>query len=140
MARTAAAEGAVQVEGLNDLRKALKTTDAELATELRLVLKGAAEIVAVRARSLAPHRSGALAASIKAGTSGSSALVRSNLPYANVIHWGGTTGPGHSRGHAGATTIKPSLFISHAIEQTDRAVVDEVQAGLDRLITRAGWH
>lgn len=87
----ASRQQAVTVKGLADLRRDLRRLGrTDLLKAVRVGLKGSAEIVVKEARgaSYTPRRTGRLAASIRAGTSGNRAVIRSPLPYANPIHWG----------------------------------------------------
>jgi hypothetical protein len=131
----------VQVKGLADLRRAVKAVDAAGLTSIRVILKDASEIVASDARTIAPRRSGRLAESIRPGTSGNRAVVRDRLPYANLIHWGGSTGKGHRPGAAwsGSVLVKPSLFISRAIDRNEDVIARHLATEFDSLITRSGW-
>ena len=144
MARTrlSAGEGVrVEFDGLRDLRKDLGNLDKALAKEMRLVLKEATEMVAKEARRRAPRRTGALAASIKAGTSGTRALIRSNSPYFPVHEFGGTTGRGHQpRRGGGSVTIKRSEMVYGAIAAKSSEAERLVLKGIDKLGKRAGFH
>lgn len=114
--------------------------DKALAKEMRLVLKEASELVANEARRRAPRRTGALASSIKAGTSGSRALVRSTSPYFAVHEFGGTTGRGHApRRGGGSVTIKRSNMVYGAIAAKSKEAERLVLKGIDRLGRQAGF-
>lgn len=124
----------VRVEGLNDLRKALRATDKAALREVQAVTKVAAEIVAVQARANAPRRSGALAGSIRATTSGNKGIVRSKLPYAKVQEYGGVIRP-----RGAAITIKRSAFVGRALDAKQEAVQAALAAGFDAVARRNGW-
>lgn len=83
----------VRVEGLTELRRNLRQLgDKGLTTDLRDAHKGAAEVVASQARSLAPSRTGRLRASIRAGgtqTKGYVAGGKKSVPYFGWIDFGG---------------------------------------------------
>jgi len=121
---------AIQVAGLKELRRDLGVMDKALPREVSKANKAAAEIIAAEARSRAPRRSGRLATSIKAGTSGPRALVRSRLPYANTIHWGRLT--------RGPVTGRP--FISEAIETKKDDFIDKLGDVIEALSSRHGFH
>ncbi len=125
---------AVRVDGLQDLRKSLRAVDKGALKEVQAVTKAAAELVAVEARSLAPRRSGKLASSIRATTSGARGIVRSPLPYAAVHHWGGTISP---RGTP--ITIKRTEYITKAAERKQAMVLEALARGFDGLVRRNGW-
>lgn len=128
-------EFAVRVEGLNDLRRDLRKLEPAAVKEIRVVLKDAAQIVAAAARADAPRRTGRLADSIRATTSGSKGVVRSPLPYANVQHWGGTIAPKGTQ-----IRIKATEFITKNLERHADRVVDAIGDGIERAAQKNGWH
>lgn len=127
-------EPSVKIEGLRELRRVLRQTDAESARALQAGLKDAAGVVAADAAAHAPRRSGALAASIRPYAAGNKAGIRSRLPYAGVVHFGGTIKP---RGVP--ITFKPRPFITDAIDRKSDAIVARVAVALDAAVRRAGW-
>lgn len=93
------------------------------------------------ARTAAPHRSGRLAASLKVSARGTTVAVTSRLPYANVQHWGGTTGPHHQRGPGkGTVKVKGTKFVTRAVEVTSDQFINELADSLDGFFMRHGWH
>lgn len=131
---------AVRVVGLRDLRRDLRKVAPEALKELRQELRDAAQLVASAARPKARRRTGEYAESIRAGTSGDRALVRSPLPYANVAHWGGTTGPGHEHGPGqGSVVFDPQPAIPEAAEQLEDPVLDRIERGIDRALAARGF-
>lgn len=104
-------------------------------------MKRAAERrVLPRARSLAPRRKGRLAESLRLTATGTRVQLRSSLAYAPVIQWGGTVGHGHLQGHpgSGASRIKPSRFIDHALEEELDAYAEALGEELDHFFARHG--
>lgn len=102
--------GPIQVEGLRQLRKELRAAGVGYA-ELKGVGLEAATIVSQAAKPLAPHLSGALAASIRPAGQAKGAVVRAGsaaLPYAGPQHFGW---PAHH--------IEPHPFLYEAAD--DRA-------------------
>jgi hypothetical protein len=83
----------VHVDGLRDFRRDLKKTDAEAAKALQRELKEAVGRVSIEAAATAPRKTGTLARSYRPFTRGNIAGVRSPLPYAGVIEFGGTITP-----------------------------------------------
>lgn len=124
----------IRVDGLTELRRRAKQTSKDAHKQVQQVTKRAAEIVAADARTLAPRRSGRLAASLKAGTSGSKGIVRSRLPYAKVHEWGGTIRP---RGTE--IKIKKSEYIGKALDRKQAAVQRELERGFADVARRNGW-
>ena len=125
---------AVEVEGLADLRKALRGLDKGALREVQKVTKSAAQLVATEAAGLAPHRSGRLSQSIKAATSGNAGIVRSQLPYAKVHEYGGTIRPAGS-----PITILRSEFIGRAQDRKASEVADLLARRFADLAARNGW-
>lgn len=126
---------AIRVDNLDTVRRDLRTIgDREALKAVQAVTKSAAEIVAVQARSLAPRRTGALASSIVATTSGNKGIVRSPLPYAAVVHWGGTI---HPRG--APITFKRTEFIYRAFDQTADQVAQRLADGFDDVFRTHGF-
>ena len=81
----------VEVIGARELRRALRTLPKEYRRELATIHKKAVKPVVDLAKTLAPHRSGRLAGSIRAlgsQTAGQVAVGKKAVPYAGVIHYG----------------------------------------------------
>lgn len=125
---------AVHVQGLRELRRDLKRLAPEVDKELRKELRDVARPIIQTAQALTPRRTGALAASLRPSVTQKAVAIRSRLPYANVIHWGGRTGPQRT------TRIQANPFLSRAIEQHADQVVDAMGDAVDRAADRAGWH
>lgn len=125
----------VSVEGLTQFRRDLKRLDRELDRDLRLEIRKAAATVAAEAAAAAPRQSGALAKSIRPYVAGANVSVGSTLPYAGVVHFGGTIQP---RGTP--ITFKPTEFISHAVDRSTDRLVDEIGDAIETSALRAGWH
>ena len=128
------ADPTVKIEGLRELRRVLRQTDVESARALQRGLKDAASVVATEAASRAPHRTGELARSIRPYAAGNKAGVRSRLPYAGVVHWGGTIRP---RGVP--IEFKRRPFIADAVDRKTDVIVARVAVALDAAVRRAGW-
>lgn len=126
---------AVNVEGLAEFRRDLRRLDHEAGDEVRETLEHGAEIVAVQAALLAPRRTGALAASYRAYTRGNRVGVRSPLPYAGVIEFGGTISP---RGTP--FLIQRSAPVRRAALRQADAMVHELERGIERAARQTGWH
>lgn len=125
----------VRVDGLREFRRDLKRVDNEADKELRKSIRTAALKVAAEAAASAPRRSGALAKSIRPYVSGARASIGSTLPYAGVVHWGGTIQP------RGVDIRFPRTeFITKAVERHTDQIVDDIGDGIERAALRAGWH
>lgn len=132
MASTYAAggNGYLQLKGARELARGLKQAGADLK-DLRQVNKQAAQLVVPEAKSLAPHKTGRLAASVRAGATQKAGVVRAGskrIPYAGVINYGW---PGHN--------IKPTRFATKAAKNTEpqwtQLYADAVQKIIDRIVT-----
>jgi phage gpG-like protein len=125
---------AVRIDGLKELRQGFRVLEPEIGKELQGELKAAVALAAVRAASLAPRRSGALAASYRPFAAGNRAGVRSRLPYAGVQEFGGTIRPKGT-----AITIRPHRVVLGAIDDQAERILDHVSDAIDRACLRAGW-
>jgi phage gpG-like protein len=125
----------LKVEGLAAFRRDLRKVDREVDKDLRQDIKDAAGRVLVEARGLAPMRTGALARSLKVSVTAKGASVYSTLPYAPVLHWGGTIAP------RGAQIRFPRTeFISGPAERAADRLAEEISESVERAALRAGWH
>lgn len=124
----------VSVPGLAAFRRDLRKLDAEADKELRTGLKDGGGKVLAEARAAAPRRSGALAKSLKLSVTARRVSIYSNLPYAPVVHWGGTIKP---RGVP--ITFARTEFISGAAERGADQLVADIAAGVERAAIRSGW-
>lgn len=124
----------VEVKGLRDLRRDARRLGPDYLKEIQRVIKGAAEIVAREAATLAPRKTGRLAESIRGTTSGDKGIVRSPLPYAPVHEYGGSISPRGTK-----IQIRESGFVRRAIENKQDAIVDALGDGLEDAARRNGW-
>uniref|UniRef100_A0AAU8HXI9 Tail completion or Neck1 protein n=1 Tax=Decurrovirus sp. TaxID=2832697 RepID=A0AAU8HXI9_9CAUD len=90
--------GSVEVQGIKRLMRDAERVGVAVDDLKELTYRLATPIAAL-ARTLAPHRTGRLASSIKPSRSKRKVMVRvgskSRMPYAAVHHWGrdGSSGP-----------------------------------------------
>jgi hypothetical protein len=80
----------VTVDGLRTLRRTLKAAGVSLQ-DLKDAHAAVAQLVVTAAAPNAPHRTGALAASVRGSGTQAAAIVRAGraaVPYAGPIHWG----------------------------------------------------
>lgn len=145
------AEPQVVIEGLNELRAALRQLgDRDLQKMLPSAQRKAAEVVVHRAQPKVPVRTGRLKASLRAsGTlKGGSALAGGGrVKWGTTTHWGRKRGnvgspPGNRKGE---NVVQGRPFLYEALHESEGEIVDvfthEVQQVLDRLhwtTTRAG--
>lgn len=114
----------LEIQGYQQLLRDLYLTGQE-ASDLKSITAPLAEKIAATGRTLAPKKSGRLAASIKPKKSRLSvtAFTPARIKYAPVRHWGND---GHSGTH----------FLSKAEEINRSATYAGIEAGINRLLTR----
>lgn len=115
----------IEARGAAELQRTLRKASDDLGN-LSGVNQSAGSMVAAAARGRAPHRSGALAASIRASrVAAGSVTVVAGVPYAGPIHWGWP-----------ARNIAARPFLSDAATSTESAWVALYEAELNRVIDR----
>jgi len=125
----------VRVDGLREFRRDLRKVDREADKELRKNIRDSVFKMASAAAAMAPRQSGALAKSIRPYVSGARASIGSRLPYAGVVHFGGTIEP------RGVEIRFPATeFISKAVDRGTDELVEDIGDGIERAAIRAGWH
>lgn len=124
----------VHTGGLTDFRRDLERVEPELDRELRKELRRSVIAVAATAAQIAPKVSGTLARSYRPFVLQKSAGIRSNVPYAPVIEYGGSISP---RG----TEIRfaQRLPVTTAVERHADRVVDQFGDAVETAARRAGW-
>ena len=137
--------GGVRVEGMRELRRALRTAqDTDALRELREGLRDAAAVVVRDAKGRVPSRSGRARDSIRATAGGNSAYVKigkARVPYAAWLDFGSRTpnsGNPRSVGPWAGSGAGPrgGRFIYPAIEAKDREIADLVGEALERALSR----
>lgn len=122
----------IRVEGLKTLRADMKASGKGAVREFRKELAGAAESVVREARPKAPvgaRSKGAkphLKDSLSVAVRGDKIVIRSPLPYANLIHWGGSNPSRNSPSRRAKRRVTGRPFIAEAAE----ARQDELAASL----------
>lgn len=120
----------VRINGLREVRSALRKIGQGLPAALRDAQRAAAQIVVDRALPNVPVRTGRLKGSVRAlGSQASGRAVAGNgrVPYAAAIHWG--------RKRSGAFPGRP--FLWNAAEEARDDVVRHFEDALDDLINGA---
>jgi phage gpG-like protein len=148
---------ALEIQGLPELRKALRQLEPNIRKEFRReTFRRASEFVAKEARPDLPVRSGRLQASLRGTTGGDKAIIRSSLPYSNFIYWGGSVGRGHvpgKRGYwKGAVKLERREFVINgqvvkaahpavhlAMARDRQKVIDIFADGVERSAQANGW-
>lgn len=119
----------VRVDGLNKAVRALRKSGADMA-DMSELMHTIGTTVVVAAQQRAPHLSGALAGSIRAGRGKTKAVIRAGkarVPYAGVIHYGWP-----------ARNIAPHPFLTDALQQEASAIYDELDRGLMAILAKNG--
>lgn len=129
----------LRVDGLAELRRALRSMERTAPRELNKALKAAAaDEVLPTANALTPVRTGRLRARNRVSVRGNRVALINSLPYAQVLHWGGTTGPGHKPGVGGSGAVKvtASKWMARAAEQERDDVGRVVIRAIDRWLAQ----
>jgi hypothetical protein len=130
-----AREVQIETQGLREFRRDLKRMEPAIDKELRADIKAAAARVLAQAKADAPKQTGALSDSLRVSLTARGASIYSRLPYAPVVHWGGTIEP-----RGAPITFRATEFISRAIEAGADRLLDDIGDGVERAANRAGWH
>lgn len=116
----------VQVEGARELRATMRKAGEDM-TDLKDANAAVAAMVAVAAAGRAPHRSGALASSIRGNRAVGSAVVkvgRASVPYAGPVHWGWP-----------ARRIAAQPFAVDAAHETEPAWTETYFRAIERILS-----
>jgi hypothetical protein len=127
-------EVTVNTEGLREFRRDLKRLDPELDRQLRGELRDAVAKVAAQAALLAPRRTGTLAKSYRPFVTQRTAGIRSSLPYAPVIEFGGTISP---RGTP--ITFRRAEPVTRAVMREADEIVESFGDAVERAADKTGW-
>lgn len=128
----------LEVSGLNDLQRQLRTRPPALQRQLRETNREAARMVGDTAAVLVPVRSGRLRSTIRATGGQREASVRAGntttVPYAAPVHWGWPGRPNPERGIRGGP-IRPQPFIYRAFDRRIVEVRDRYETNLHRVMS-----
>lgn len=119
---------AVRVEGLPELRRALRKLQVDLS-DLKAANAAVATYVAAAAAGRAPRRTGRLSSSIRGNKALSRATVRAGgaaVPYAGPIHWGWP-----------ARGIEGRPFIPEAAQATESSWLPLYESAIARAVDNA---
>lgn len=115
----------IRVTGLSRTLRAMEKAGAS-AADMRDLMHAIGTTVVTAARPRARHKTGALAATIRAGRGKTKAVVRAGtarVPYAGPQHYGWP-----------ARHITPNPFLTTTITDTQTQLVNQLDAGLTRLL------
>ena len=128
------AEG-IKVVGLNEAIRNLRAMGVPSA-EIGLASQEAGEVVANRARSLVPVRTGALRATIKSKKIARKVVVsagnNTKVPYANPIHFGWN----YDKVNLQPKNIRPRPFFSNALTSTRKQVYEIFFDNIEKLLKK----
>lgn len=130
---------AVKVTGLRELQAGLKQMDGESQKQLRVVLNEVADGIVKGAQPLVPRRSGAAAASIRAGSSQRLAQVKAgnaSAPYYAWLDFGGRVGRNHS---VSRPFLAKGRYIWATFDAQKGSVQTKITDGLSKLAKDAGF-
>ena len=124
---------------MRELRKNLSMLDDDFEDlkELHLDL---AEMVAERAASLAPVRTGRLKETIRASGTKTAGRVRAGfkrVPWTGPVHFGWATRPDAAKGWRGGP-IHPNPFLYDALDERHNQVFETYFEGIKKIQRKAG--
>jgi hypothetical protein len=125
----------IRVEGLREFQRDLKRLEPETAKLLRADIRATAARVAVEARANAPRLTGRYAKSIRPYVTAKGVSIGSRVPYAGIVHWGGTIQP---RGVPITFPARP--VISDAVDHNADRLINELGDAVETAAHRTGWH
>jgi hypothetical protein len=120
------AQPLVQVEGARELRTTLRKAGVDLE-DMKDANAAVAAQVAAAASARAPHKSGALASSVRGNRAAGAAVIkigRASVPYAGVIHWGWP-----------ARNIRPQPFAVDAAHDTEPAWTETYFRAIEQILS-----
>lgn len=118
----------VRVDGLRETIRSLERLGVEVS-DLKAAFKKIGDAVLTDAKNRAPHKSGALAASIKLSNTKNKSVIRAGsarVKYAGVIHYGGYN------------HIEPHPFLLEAVADNREEVIAALEKELKQLAAKLG--
>jgi HK97 gp10 family phage protein len=118
----------VHFKGLRETVRSLEKLGVQVS-DLKAAFKKIGNLVATDAKSRAPKKSGALAATIKPSNTKNKSVIRAGsarVPYAGVIHYGGYN------------NIEPHPYLTNAVDAKQKEAVNVMEEELDKLIRSLG--
>jgi len=122
---------AVQIEGLDQMRKQLRQAGADMADmkEINSQVAGVILPVGKTTAPVSPEPGRHLFQTVRAGATKTQAVIRAGnnttVPYANPIHWGWYR-----------RNIKPNPWLSRAAQSTEPRWFQLYVAGIDRILDK----
>lgn len=127
----------IDIAGLRDFQRGLKTIDAELPKALRKVLNTVADDVIGLARPHVPRRSGRAAGSLKASSTQTAVRVKgggSRAPYYPWLEFGGRVGRKNSVKRA---SVKGGRYLYPALARERPRLQQKLLDALEELAQEA---
>lgn len=129
----------ITISGLKDFQKQLRTMDAGLPKQMRLVLNDAAQVVIDYARPRIPSKTGRARASLKARSSQRDSRVAIGGARAPWVPWLDFGGEGKRKGRPPARPfIRDGRYLYQGLKVKRQDVTDIMTAGLTQLAKDAG--
>ena len=135
----AKADNVITVEGLRELRTALRKVDGEMQKMLRDAQNDAAQIVVNRAKPKVPARTGRARDSIRVGSTQTATRVKAGskrAPYYAWLDFGGRVGRKKS---VHRPFLREGRYIFPSYSETKEKVEDTLEKHLRELIKKVGW-
>lgn len=138
----------VEVEGLQELKRALKQVDAQLPKEMRLEFKAISTVVAARVASKVPSITGRAASSVKPRASQDSAGVAEGgkrAPYMGWLDFGGGAAKGRgvtpSRGGQFGygfrrPFIKEGRYLYPTVAEMEPEILDAAEQAVENVLRK----
>lgn len=118
----------VRIDGLRETVRTLERFGVQVS-DLKAAFLKIGKKVTQDAQTLAPHKTGRLAGSIKPSNTKNKSVIRAGgarIPYAGVIHYGGYN------------NIKPHPFLTDAVSRNESVALSIMEEELNGLIHRLG--
>lgn len=128
----------IGIQGLAQFNRSLRKLDSEAPKQLRLALNEAANLLADKTRPKVPRESGAARASIRAGSTRTSARVTvggRKAPYFPWLDFGGKTGRGRS---AIRPFFKDGRYVFVTLGEVSPEIQDSLAKALSEVISNVG--
>jgi hypothetical protein len=122
-----ASKGAVKVDGVREVQRALKALEAD-AADLKTAHLAVSTKLLPGVTQRTPRRSGALAAGWHAGSTKTRARITNTERYAGPIEYGW---PAHG--------IEPARMVRDTVDASSREILDTYETELARLGAAAGF-
>jgi hypothetical protein len=128
----------VRIDGLKELRKALKDHAADAPKLLnREIKKSLTLTVLPKVNARTPvGKTGRLARRNRIVAAGAKVGIANSLPYANARHWGRFYWPNRDAPERRRSPVKPAPFIWDTVEKERPAVLDDIRHALDESLNQ----